>query len=98
MTTQGGKQDIEHTIKPERVSIVNPPTQQGDEIRTFVLNIMTSHRVETLKSISQQAHTFYVSLQKSEKFWNEPFSWLSPTFNLWGTIYSIIREAYCIDD
>jgi len=43
-----------------------------------------SHRVDTLKNLSQQAHSSFVSLQGVEKVCNEALSWLTPTFNLWG--------------
>ena len=43
-----------------------------------------SHRVDVLKNLSQQAHNSFISLQSAEKVCNEAFSWLSPTFNLWG--------------
>ena len=66
------------------MSIDAPPTQQGDEVKTTLLKILISHMVETLKSISQQAHNFYVTLQSAEQFYNEALSWLSPAFNLWG--------------
>ena len=76
--------EVEDTIEPRRMSIDDPPTQQGDEIRTIFLKTLMSHRVETLKSISQPTQKFYVSLQSVEKFCNEALSWLSPTFNLFG--------------
>ena len=45
---------------------------------------MVSHRVDTLKNLSQQAHYSFVSLQGAEQVCNEALSWLTPTFNLWG--------------
>lgn len=53
------------------MSIDAPATQQGNEVRTTILKCMIGHRVETMKNISQQAHTFYVSLQDAEQVCNE---------------------------
>ena len=64
--------------------IDTPPSKQGDEVRTTILIGMIVQGVKILKSISQQTHTLYVSLQDVEQFYNEALSWLSPTFNLQG--------------
>ena len=53
---------------------------------------MIGHRVETLRNISQQAHTLYVSLQDVEKVCNEALPWLSPTFNLWGPYIQFLER------
>lgn len=45
---------------------------------------MIRHRVETLKNISQHAHTLCVSLQYVEQVCSDALACLSPTFNLWG--------------
>lgn len=82
--------EVEDT-QPRRMRIDAPPTQQGNEVRTIVLRCMIGHRVETLKNISQQAHTLYISLQDVEKVFNEALAWLSPTLNLWGTYIQFLE-------
>lgn len=57
---------------------------QGGEVRTSVLKGMIDHRVDTLKKISQWAHSLYISLQDVEHVCNEELSWLSPIFNQSG--------------
>ena len=66
------------------MSIDTQLVQQGGDVRIEVLKSMMSHRVDTLKNLSQQAHNSFVSLQSTEQFCNEALSWLNPTFNLWG--------------
>ena len=90
--TQIDELEPEDTIEPSRMSIYAPPTQEGDELRTYVFRCMIGHGVETLKSMSQQTHTLYISLQDAKKFCNEALSWLSPTFNLWGPYIKFLER------
>ena len=53
-------------------------------MRIGILRAMTSHRVDILKNLSQQAHSSFVFLQGAELFCTEALSWLTPTFGLWG--------------
>lgn len=82
----------EEALEPRRMSIDAQSTHQGDDIRIDVLRNMMSHRIEVLKNISQQAHSFYVTLQSVEQFFNKELSWLSPTFNLWGAYIQFLER------
>ena len=66
------------------MSIDTQSVQRGGDVKIEVLRSMMSHRVDTLKNLSQQAHSLFVSLQSAEQVFNEALSWLTPTFNLWG--------------
>ena len=74
----------EQSSQPRRVSIETLSVQQGDDLRIGILRSMMSHRVDTLKNLSQQAHNSFIALQSAEQVCNEALSWLTPTFNLWG--------------
>jgi hypothetical protein len=74
----------EQSSQPRRMSIDTGSVPQGDDLRIGILKSMMSHRVDTLKNLSQQAHSSFVSLQGAEQVCNEALSWLTPTFNLWG--------------
>ena len=74
----------EQSSQPRRMSIDTQSVQQGGDVRIEILRSMMSHRVDTLKNLSQQAHNSFVSLQSAEQVCNEALSWLTPTFNLWG--------------
>ena len=74
------------------MSIDAQSTHQRGEIRIVVLRSLMSHRIEILKKLSQQAHSFYIALQSVDKFCNEELSWLSPTFNLWGPYIQFLER------
>ena len=57
---------------------------------------MMSHKVDTLKNLSQQAHSLFVSLQSAKQVCNEALSWLTPTFNLWGPYMQFLDRLIMI--
>ena len=52
----------EQSSQPRRVSIDTQSVQHGDDLRIGILRSIMSHRVDTLKNLSQQAHISFVSL------------------------------------
>ena len=74
----------EQSSQPRRMSIDTGSVPQEGDLRIGILKSMVSHRIDTLKNLSQQAHNSFVSLQGAEQVCNEALSWLTPTFNLWG--------------